>query len=59
MMYTPPHSPRCNHPTNLPTALQGVRRASLEGWRPAGDNDGSAFLRPMTEAEMAEQAANC
>lgn len=38
---------------------QGIRRLSKEGWRPAGDNDGSAFMRPMTEEELDEQARNC
>lgn len=37
----------------------GVRRLADGGWRPAGDNDGSVFLRPMTEAELAAQAAAC
>ena len=34
----------------------GMRRHSEEAWRPAGERDGSARLRPMTEAELAEQA---
>ena len=40
-------------------APQGARRASQEAWRPAGERDGSAFMRPMTDGELQAQAANC
>ncbi|PRW61553.1 Malonyl- -acyl carrier mitochondrial [Chlorella sorokiniana] len=38
---------------------QGIRLASKDPWRPAGENDGSAWLRPMTKEELAYQSANC
>ncbi|EFN51391.1 hypothetical protein CHLNCDRAFT_141012 [Chlorella variabilis] len=38
---------------------QGARLAAVEPWRPAGDNDGSLFMRPMTEEELRWQAENC
>ncbi|KAL4452734.1 hypothetical protein ABPG75_008396 [Micractinium tetrahymenae] len=38
---------------------QGIRRLSVEGWRPAGDGDGSGYMRPMTEEELDEQSRNC
>lgn len=46
-------------PRRAPRMEQGIRLVAVEGWRPAGDSDGSAFLRPMTDAELAAQAANC
>eukprot|EP00884_Botryococcus_braunii_P004606 jgi/Botrbrau1/14146/Bobra.182_3s0087.1 len=35
---------------------QGMRRASGDPWRPAGNDDGSRFMRPMTGWELAEQS---
>ncbi|CAL5218505.1 g192 [Coccomyxa viridis] len=37
-------------------AAQGMRRDSVDPWRPAGENDGSFFTRPMTEDELREQS---
>lgn len=39
--------------------MQGIRLASKEPWRPAGEKDGSVWLRPMTKEELAYQSANC
>ncbi|KAK9808893.1 hypothetical protein WJX72_005921 [[Myrmecia] bisecta] len=36
-------------------AAQGIRKTADETWRPAGE-DGSCFLRPMTDTELAQQA---
>lgn len=52
---------RPNYPPDLwmPTpepgfeGSQGMRLLVKEPWRPAGDNDGSCFLRPMTDEELA------
>ncbi|CAK0736733.1 hypothetical protein CVIRNUC_000794 [Coccomyxa viridis] len=33
----------------------GMRRESQEPWRPAGEDDGSFFTRPMTDEELQEQ----
>ncbi len=38
---------------------QGARLHSQEPWRPAGDNDGSTWMRPMTEEELKWQDENC
>lgn len=38
---------------------QGIRRVEVRGWQPAGQDDGSVFLRPMTQAELAAQAEAC
>ncbi|KAK9861407.1 hypothetical protein WJX84_003615 [Apatococcus fuscideae] len=37
-------------------AAQGMRAATQEPWRPAGIDDGSSFMRPMTEAELSHQS---
>lgn len=37
----------------------GWRRHATNPWRPAGDNDGSFWLRPMTPEELEEQERNC
>lgn len=54
----PPENWRPPPPAGYEDA-QGIRRLSQQGWRPAGDNDGSAFMRPMTEEELDEQSRNC
>ena len=43
------------------TGAQGARHAGTAGcqWRPASEADGSAFLRPMTDAELQAQAQHC
>ncbi|KAL4855434.1 hypothetical protein ACK3TF_003975 [Chlorella vulgaris] len=50
----PPENWRAPPPAGYVTA-QGARLASKEPWRPAGDNDGSDFMRPMTDEELREQ----
>jgi hypothetical protein len=47
--------------TSFPPPLnpQGARLHSREPWRKAGDNDGSTWMRPMTEEELKWQDENC
>ncbi|BDA44410.1 probable protein phosphatase 1 regulatory subunit 27 at N-terminal half [Coccomyxa sp. Obi] len=47
----PPADWRAPPPAGFVDA-QGMRRIADEPWRPAGDDDGSFFTRPMTELEL-------
>ena len=47
------------NPPCLPPFVQGIRRVSQEGWRPAGEDDGSGWLRPLTAEEKEEWSRTC
>ncbi|EIE26124.1 hypothetical protein COCSUDRAFT_61118 [Coccomyxa subellipsoidea C-169] len=51
----PPADWRAPPPAGFADA-QGMRRVAEEPWRPAGDEDGSFFTRPMTELELQAQS---
>ncbi|KAK9916185.1 hypothetical protein WJX75_009780 [Coccomyxa subellipsoidea] len=51
----PPADWRAPPPAGFVDA-QGMRRIMEEPWRPAGDDDGSFFTRPMTEMELQAQS---